>query len=69
MNTLNVLKQCLVPLTPDEVRVMAQKTGVPASTIFKIRGSFTKNPRIHTLEPLFSYFKRSSDLQRKTDVL
>lgn len=69
MNTLYELKQHLVLLTPDEVHGMAKKTGVPASTIFKVRGGFTKNPRIQTLEPLFCYFKRSSDLHRKTDAL
>ncbi|MGE8452643.1 MAG: hypothetical protein ACN6OP_18890 [Pseudomonadales bacterium] len=45
---------------PDLPRV-AQGSGVPESTVRKLRYGEVKNPRVHTVQALHDYFERQVD--------
>jgi transcriptional regulator with XRE-family HTH domain len=59
--TLDYVRRC----TADEMRSLAEQSGVPIHTIIKLRNGQTTNPRIGTLEPLHTAIARAVDHRRR----
>ena len=56
MSDFQTLVSRLKAEPPRELHTIAAKSGVPYSTLRKLRAATTKNPRIKTVERLRSYY-------------
>lgn len=55
---LEVVKANLDQMKPVEFALVAQKSGVPESTIRKMHYGQVKSPRINTVQALHDYFSK-----------
>jgi hypothetical protein len=53
-------------IAPKNWAAIAEKTGIPCSTLRKIAYRETKDPRGSTLDPLHDYFERAAGKPRRS---
>lgn len=66
MNKLTDTRQMLLQLNYRELHGLADDSGVPFGTLIKIRRGETKNPRINTVEALYSHLTAPPKSSRRT---
>lgn len=55
------VREALFGLTLKQVDAVAEQSGVPASTIYKIKRGETKNPGVETLRKFMPYVRKVRD--------
>jgi hypothetical protein len=60
MLDFNAILRRLSGLNREDLRHIADSSGVPFDTLLKIANGETKNPRVLTVEPLVAYFERET---------
>lgn len=57
MDDLDLVKARLAGTPISRIQDLADATGVPFGTLFKVKYGTTKNPRYDTVKPLAEYFR------------
>lgn len=60
MDMITTIRNGLQKVPLSAIGEISVATGVPATTIIKIKYGETDNPRIRTAEPLYRYFMREA---------
>ena len=58
--TLDQIQVSLKQMPLREMAALAARAGVPYGTVLKIRGGYTQNPRVRTVEALAAQFAASA---------
>lgn len=66
LNDLELVQERLGKTRISDLHALADQTGVPFGTLFKIKYGTTKNPRHNTVKPLADHF-RQGDLPPKRE--
>lgn len=57
MDISNFVKENLKQCNLASLRICADETGVPYNTLIRIKYQDDVNPRIETIQPIYTYFK------------